>query len=125
MVEDQDDLRRLVSTVLGARGYRVLDACDGRSAVQLAAAAPDAIDLLLTDVIMPDITGKQVADEIRQARPRMRVLFMSGYPGEVIARRGVLEGGVAYLAKPFTIEALAAKVREVLDEGAPLPGTRS
>ena len=125
VVEDQDDLRHLVSGVLEARGYRVLDASDGRSALRLVAATAEPIDLLLTDVIMPDITGKEVADEIRQARPNMRVLYMSGYPGEVIARRGVLEGGVSYLAKPFTIDALAAKVREVLDEGAPISEART
>ena len=115
VVEDQDDLRRLVSTVLQGKGYRVLDAGDGRDAIRIAEESLETIDLLLTDVIMPDITGKEVADRVRQSRPGIRVLFMSGYSGDVIARRGVLEGGVAYLPKPFTIAVLSAKVREVLD----------
>ncbi|HXA51409.1 MAG TPA: PAS domain S-box protein, partial [Candidatus Acidoferrum sp.] len=115
VVEDQDDLRRLVVTVLRARGYRVLDASDGHEALRVMAETAEAIDLLLTDVIMPDITGKQVADQARQSRPGIRVLFMSGYPGEVIARRGVLDRGVSYLPKPFSVEALTGKVREVLD----------
>jgi PAS domain S-box-containing protein len=115
VVEDQDDLRRLVVTVLRARGYRVLDAPDGRSALRVLADAAQNLDLLLTDVIMPDITGKQVADEAQRSRRGIRVLFMSGYPGEVIARRGVLDRPVAYLPKPFSPEALTGKVREVLD----------
>jgi two-component system, cell cycle sensor histidine kinase and response regulator CckA len=115
VVEDQDDLRRLVATALRARGYRVLDAPDGRSALRVLAETAEKIELLLTDVIMPDITGKEVADHAQQSRPGIRVLFMSGYPGEVIARKGVLDGPVAYLAKPFSLEALTAKVREVLD----------
>ena len=115
VVEDQDDLRRLVSTVLESNGYRVLDAVDGRSALKVASDTENPIDLLLTDVIMPDLTGKQVADQILRSRPQIRVLFMSGYPGDVIARKGVLDRGIFYLPKPFTIEALSAKVREVLD----------
>jgi len=117
VVEDQEDLRRLVSTVLQSKGYRVLDAVDGRNALQVAKDSTETIDLLLTDVIMPDLTGKQVADQILRSRPEIRVLFMSGYPGDVIARKGVLDRGIFYLPKPFTIEALSAKVREVLDAG--------
>ena len=115
LVEDQEDLRRLVAMVLQSRGYTVLDACDGNAALRLAAATPGPIDLLLTDVVMPDITGKEVADRMRELRPGTRVLYMSGYPGDVIARKGVLDRGVMYLAKPFTIEGLASKVREALD----------
>jgi CheY-like chemotaxis protein len=115
VVEDQDNLRRLVVTVLRSRGYRVLDAADGHEALRVMAETAETIDLLLTDVIMPDITGKEVADEARQSRPGIRVLFMSGYPGEVIARRGVLDRGVSYLPKPFSVETLTGKVREVLD----------
>jgi PAS domain S-box-containing protein len=116
VVEDQDDLRRLVATVLRARGYRVLDAPDGRSALRVLAETAEKIDLLLTDVIMPDITGKEVADHAQKSRPGIRVVFMSGYPGEVIARKGILDRQVAYLAKPFSLEALTAKLREILDK---------
>jgi PAS domain S-box-containing protein len=114
VAEDQDDLRKLVTTFLRARGFRVLEAPDGRAALALAAGFPAPIDLLVTDVIMPDITGKQLADELAPSRPDMRILYMSGYSGDVIAQRGVLDESVSYLAKPFTVEALAAKVREVL-----------
>jgi two-component system, cell cycle sensor histidine kinase and response regulator CckA len=114
VVEDQDDLRALVVRALRARGYRVLDAGNGRAALLLAADFPGEIDLLLTDVIMPDLTGKQTADELLLTRPAMKVLYMSGYSGEIIANRGILDESVAYLSKPFTIEALVSKVREVL-----------
>src|SRR5262249_24629668 len=114
VVEDEDEVRNLVITVLQSRAFRLLDAPGGRAALLLAADFPGRIDLLLTDVIMPDMTGKQVADELRRLRPELKVLYMSGYSGEIIAQRGVLETGVSYLAKPFTVDALAAKVREVL-----------
>ena len=118
MAGDQDDLRGLVVTVLRSSGYKVLDAPDGGAAVRVAEETKERIDLLLTDVIMPDMTGKQAADLILRARPDVRVLFMSGYADEVIARKGVLDRGIAYLPKPFSIEALTAKVREVLDAGS-------
>jgi len=114
VVEDQEDLRKLVTTVLQSCGLRVLDAANGRAALLLAADFPGAIDLLLTDVIMPDMTGKQVADELSKLRPAMKILYTSGYSGEVIAQRGVLAEGVHYLPKPFTVESLEMKVREVL-----------
>jgi CheY-like chemotaxis protein len=115
VAEDQDDLRRLVVTVLESRGYRVLDAADGAGALRLSEETEEVIDLLLTDVIMPDLTGKQVADRIQQARPGIRVLFMSGYADELIARKGVLDRGVSFLQKPFTIDTLVTKIREVLE----------
>jgi PAS domain S-box-containing protein len=114
VVEDQAEVRRLITGVLSSYGYRVLEAPDGGSALTKAKEYPACIDLLLTDVIMPDMTGKDVADRLRSARPEMKVLYVSGYSGEVIAHRGVLQVGVAYLPKPFTPTALVRKVRQVL-----------
>jgi CheY-like chemotaxis protein len=114
VVEDQTEVRRLITGVLASYGYQVLEAPSGGSALTEAQEYPARIDLLLTDVIMPDMTGKDVADRLRPARPEMKVLYVSGYSGEVIAHRGALEAGVAYLAKPFTPTLLVRKVRQVL-----------
>jgi CheY-like chemotaxis protein len=114
VVEDQTEVRRLITGVLASYGYQVLEAPSGSSALAEAKEYPARIDLLLTDVIMPDMTGKDVADRLRPARPEMKVLYVSGYSGEVIAHRGVLQAGVAYLAKPFTPTLLVRKVRQVL-----------
>jgi signal transduction histidine kinase len=114
VVEDHDELRSLIVNTLEARGFRVLQAQDGWSALSEAAQYTESIELLFTDVIMPDITGKDVADQLTALRPGLKVLFMSGYSGEIIAHHGVLEIGVDYLPKPFTPEALASKIRQLL-----------
>ncbi len=114
VVEDQEEVRGLTNAVLKAYGYCVLDAANGAEALALAAGHPDAIDLLLTDVILPGMNGRELADRMQAQRPQLKVLFTSGYTADVIGRRGVLEPGVAYLPKPFSAESLAAKVREVL-----------
>ena len=115
VVEDDDQLRRLTHRALAARGYTVLEADRGRAALDIARRHKGMIDLLLTDVVMPDTNGRKLADALRAARPGLRVLYMSGYPDGAIASHGMLEHGVAYLAKPFTTEAITRKVREVLD----------
>ncbi|HJZ97992.1 MAG TPA: ATP-binding protein, partial [Candidatus Solibacter sp.] len=114
VVEDHDDVRHMIIASLEACGYEVLEAANGRAAIELAGQHPGTIELLVTDVIMPGMTGKEMADALSLMRPEMKVLFISGYSGEVIAHRGVLDAGVAYLGKPFTPSVLAAKVREVL-----------
>jgi len=114
VVEDHDDVRHMIIASLEACGYQVLEAPNGRAAIELTGQHPGTIDLLVTDVIMPGMTGKEMADALSLMRPEMKVLFISGYSGEVIAHRGVLDAGVAYLGKPFTPSVLAAKVREVL-----------
>ena len=115
VVEDDDQLRRLTHRALAARGYTVLEADRGRAALDIARRHKGMIDLLLTDVVMPDTNGRKLADALRAARPGLRVLYMSGYPDGAIASHGMLEHGVAYLAKPFSTEAITRKVREVLD----------
>ena len=122
VVEDQTEIRTLMCQVLQSYGYSTISATHGEEALRKAREYQSTIDLLLTDVIMPGMTGKELADELIQSRPAMKVLYTSGYSGEVISHRGVLDSGVAYLPKPFTPEALAVKVRSVLgpanDRGA-------
>jgi two-component system, cell cycle sensor histidine kinase and response regulator CckA len=113
-VEDQEEVRNLTIAILKAYGYRVLDAANGADALALIADHPEEIDLLLTDVILPGMNGRELASRVRALNPRVKVLFTSGYTDDVLASRGALEANVAYLPKPFTAESLAAKVREVL-----------
>jgi CheY-like chemotaxis protein len=115
VVEDHEGVRSLIVGTLELSGFQVLQAGDGLEALRQVAQHAGTIDLLLTDVIMPGMNGKEVANQLVALRPGLKVLFMSGYSGEVIAHHGVLEAGVAYLPKPFTPDALSAKVREMLE----------
>jgi two-component system, cell cycle sensor histidine kinase and response regulator CckA len=120
-VEDQDELRRLAVTVLKKLGYEVLEAGDARAALTICGDLATPIDLLVTDVIMPGMTGRVLAQHLCEAIPLLNVLYMSGYTANVIAERGVLEPGLEYLAKPFTPDQLARKVRTILDAARPAP----
>jgi PAS domain S-box-containing protein len=113
LVEDQAAVRQLTEDMLRAQGFHVLPASGAAQAISLARTHEGAIDLLITDVILPHMNGRALADSIRADRPEMKVLYISGYSGEVVGRQGVLEGGT-YLPKPYSAEALASKVREVL-----------
>jgi PAS domain S-box-containing protein len=115
LVEDEDAVRELAKTVLESRGYAVVEAMSAEEAEKLANGRDKKIDLLLTDVVMPAMSGRELARRISAQRPQTRVLFMSGYTDNVIAQGSVLEAGVSFLQKPFSPRALAAKVREVLD----------
>jgi PAS domain S-box-containing protein len=116
LVEDEDAVRELAKTVLESQGYAVVEAMSAEEAEKLASGERGKkIDLLLTDVVMPAMSGRELARRISAQAPRTRVLFMSGYTDNVIAQGGVLEAGVSFLQKPFSPRALAAKVREVLD----------
>jgi signal transduction histidine kinase len=114
LLEDEEALLKLVKRLLERLGYTVIVASTPHEAIALAAQHP-MIDLLITDVIMPQMTGRDVWQTISQARPDLKCLFMSGYAADVISHRGVLEAGVHFLQKPFTQEALAEKVRETLN----------
>jgi len=116
IVEDQEAVRELAKTILEAYGYHVLEASGADEALALVEQHSEEIHLLLTDVILPGMNGMDLSKRLRVLRPKLKVLFTSGYPPEVIARRGVLEPEVAYLAKPLSPETLAGKVREVLGE---------
>jgi two-component system cell cycle sensor histidine kinase/response regulator CckA len=115
VAEDEDGVRALICEVLRSLGYRVLEAPRPEAALDLMAGEGAPVRLLLTDVVMPGMDGRQLAERLTARQPNLRVLYMSGYTGEAIARHGVLEHGTELLQKPFTPEALARKVREVLD----------
>ncbi len=119
LVEDEPDLRELTRTVLAAKGYTIMEARNAEEAERLAESNGAKIHLLLTDVIMPGISGRELAKRILARQPSMRVLYMSGYTYNVIAQGGTLERGVSFLQKPFTPSALAEKVRDVLDAVVP------
>ncbi len=115
VVEDQDEVRGLIRKILESRGYHVLVAAAGAAALELAAAHSGDIELLVTDVVMPGMSGPEVSRTLSAARKLMRTLFLSGYTDESVVHRGMLDPSVAFLQKPFTAEGLAAKVRAVLD----------
>jgi PAS domain S-box-containing protein len=115
VVEDEDAVRDLAAHILRMHGYHVLAAGSGPEAIRLCMDHDAPIHLLLTDVIMPEMNGKELAKQIESQRPGLQVLFMSGYSHDVISHYRVLENGIHFLAKPFTLETLAQKVRDVLD----------
>jgi PAS domain S-box-containing protein len=115
VVEDEEQVRRLTCRVLRSRGYRVLEAIDGDDALRIAANPDELIDLLLTDVVMPRLSGREVAERLLQMRPNTKVLYVSGYTDDAVVRHGVLEASVSFLQKPFTTDSLHRKVRHLLD----------
>ncbi|HUB32262.1 MAG TPA: response regulator, partial [Bryobacteraceae bacterium] len=114
VLEDEARVRKLVCEVLAGRGYQVLEAVRGVEAIRMAAEHHGRIDLLLTDVVMPEMSGPQVLEQIRARHPSLKVLFMSGYTDEAMVHHGILDSGAPFLQKPFLPETLARKVREVL-----------
>jgi PAS domain S-box-containing protein len=121
VVEDRLEVRRLAVDALQASGYQILEAADGREALQRVERHGGVIHLLLTDVIMPHMTGKELAERLRGLRPEIKVLYMSGYAADVISSRGLLSSSEQYIAKPFSLESLLVKVREILGPAAPNP----
>jgi two-component system cell cycle sensor histidine kinase/response regulator CckA len=115
LVEDSEPLRKLTKSFLESHGFRVLVAQNGEEAIQLETSHSAKVDLLLTDVVMPGMNGRILAEKLLPRQPGMRVLYISGYTDSFIGRHGVLEQGMVLLHKPFTEEVLIRKVREVLD----------
>jgi PAS domain S-box-containing protein len=114
LVEDDKAVRHMAQEILRLNGYKVLDASNGKEAIRVTEEYSGDIDLMVTDVVMPQIGGRQLAETLSLTRPQMRVLYMSGYTDDAIVHHGVLDGVAAFLEKPFTPDALALKVREVL-----------
>jgi PAS domain S-box-containing protein len=119
LVEDEANLRYLARQYLEKQGYKVIEAADGAVAMQIAVAHEAIIHLLLTDVIMPGMNGRELAQRISEIRPNVKILYMSGYTENVIGHNGMLDAGVRLLQKPFNLRDLKSKVREVLDASTP------
>jgi CheY-like chemotaxis protein len=115
LAEDEEAVRSLARHVLEMYGYQVLEAANGGAALLICERHKEPIQLLITDVIMPEMSGRELADRLAPLRPEMKVLFMSGYTDNAIVHQGVLEEGANFIQKPFPTDALAHKVREVLD----------
>ena len=115
VAEDETSLRTLTSTTLELRGYTVLQAKDGLDALEVNRKHPGTIDLLLTDIVMPGMGGRALAEELGRLRPEVKIVYMSGYTGQAVGSQGPVEPGSYYLHKPFTRDALIRKIREALD----------
>jgi two-component system, cell cycle sensor histidine kinase and response regulator CckA len=114
LVEDEESVRQLVGETLQAKGYRVLEAENGEAALRIANAHQGSIDMLITDVVMPGMSGRELSKKLYEARPTTKVLYLSGYTEDAIMHQGVFEAGTAFLQKPFTLQMLSRKVRDVL-----------
>ena len=115
LVEDDEMVRRLVRETLEREGYKLLEASDPVDARQICQTYPNKIDLMITDVVMPKLSGRELADQVVGIRPHMKVLYMSGYTDSAVVNSGVLDTQMAFLQKPFTPTVLAHKVRDVLE----------
>ena len=115
LADDEAPILKVAKRILEGAGYQVITASDGAEAVKVAAAHKGTIDLLVTDMVMPHLGGRQVADKLRAERPGLRVLYLSGYTDTAAARQGLMEPGAAFLQKPFATDSLVRRVREVLD----------
>jgi len=116
VVEDEETVRKLAIRLLKSQGYRVLEAPDGGKALLLCEKLKERIHLILTDVVMPGMSGRKLVERLKEIHPEMKVLYMSGYTDNAIVHHGVLEEGTKFIQKPFTLENLARKVREALDK---------
>jgi CheY-like chemotaxis protein len=121
VVEDEHAVRTLAVRALTSAGYRVLQAANGEDAIAAAAAHDGDVHVLLTDVVMPGMNGREVADVLTTSRPGIRVVYMSGYAEDAVLRQGVIRDGLPFLSKPFDAPHLARMVRSVLDGAAPAP----
>ncbi len=116
VVEDEEAVRRLICKVLDKQGYDVLEAMSAENALEIVRADESIIHLLLTDVVMPVMNGKELYDKVVAVRPEIKVCYVSGYTDDVIAHHGVLDDGVRFVQKPFSVESLTTKVRKALDD---------
>ena len=122
VVEDEEAVRSLARRVLTNRGYTVIEAADGREALALVAAPEVSLDLVLTDVVMPELGGQELVSRLVDRHPGVRIVYMSGYTDSDKLLPAVIDPAYSFLQKPFSAESLAAKVREALDRDLVLPG---
>jgi CheY-like chemotaxis protein len=120
VAEDEPMVRGIMARTLRECGYSVLEAADGREALEIVEAQKGRVSLVVADVVMPDMGGRQMASRLAQRWPEVPVLFISGYTGRDVVRRGLLEEGREFIQKPLAPEALARKVREMVDARAPV-----
>jgi CheY-like chemotaxis protein len=116
VVEDGEKVRKLIVEILESQGYKILEASHGNDALLIYEKHNGPIDLILADLLMPGMSGPELAKSLKSLHPQMKVLYMSGYTDNAIVHHGILEKGMNYIQKPFTVNELARKVREVLDK---------
>ncbi|HTA76940.1 MAG TPA: response regulator [bacterium] len=116
VTEDEEGVRKVLVRALEKQGYKVLQAENGQEGVRRAAGYSDKIDLLLTDTVMPKMNGKELADEVRKFRPKMKVIFISGYAQEILSQQGILDSSIHLIQKPFDLDFMVREVRRILDE---------
>ena len=116
LVEDEEVVRKLAVRILKRQGYTVLEGSHGNEAIDVCKQHKGPVHLLLTDVVMPQMSGRELAERITSIRPGIKILYMSGYTDNTIAHHGILDKGMNFIQKPFTVDGLARKVREVLDK---------
>jgi DNA-binding NtrC family response regulator len=121
LVEDDEMVRKLTHDMLVRMGHRVLLAASAGEAMTIFEEHEEQIDLLITDVVLPGRSGRELRDALTERRPTLKTLYMSGYTADIISKRGVLEHGVQFLQKPFGIEELSRKIREILDPSTAPP----
>jgi CheY-like chemotaxis protein len=121
VVEDEEAVRSMTARLLESEGYQVLVAAHGSEALEHLERSSGRLDLVITDVAMPTMNGRELADHLRRLRPGLPVLFMSGYTDDEMVRRGLIEPNHPFLSKPFTPETLAGKVRQLIDQAAAQP----
>jgi CheY-like chemotaxis protein len=119
LVEDEEGVRELMTEVLSGLGYQVVSALRAEDALRVAAGHSGPLDLVISDVVLPGLGGPAFVEQLRAVRPGLPALFISGYTGDAMLQRGIVEEGAAVLAKPFAPEALGRRVREVLDGRLP------
>jgi len=119
VVEDQEQVRKMICLMLKQQGYFVLEAENGQKGIETSASYNGTIDLLVSDVVMPGLNGKELYNELVKSRPGLKVLFISGYPREIISYHGILEEGLNFLQKPVPLDLLTKKIREIIENGQP------
>ena len=115
LVEDEASVRKITALLLKSLGYRLQEASSGEEALRLTQGSREKIDLVMTDVLMPGMSGRELADALRARDAGLKVLFQSGHTGDALVRHGIVQTEAAFLQKPYTLDALSKKLREVLD----------